>query len=428
MELTKTKYKQTEVGLIPDDWEIFSYGDILKVIGGGTFKSKDRVTDGAKWLKIANVGIRQIKWDELDYLPNTYLQEYNTFLLKENDVVMALTRPILGRNLKISKLSSEDVPCLLNQRVGKIETLNESNLDWLFHLLQTNKSINALLDSMAGSDPPNLSNKGIYGIRIAVPPTLEEQKAIANALSDVDELISNLDQLITKKKAIKQGAMQQLLTPPHKGGKRLAGFTGEWVERKLGDIGEITGAGIDKKIIEGEKTVRLFNYMDVMKRDYVYNYELNHEVTAPYSKIITCNVIEGDIFLTPSSELRTDIGVSAIAIEDMQGVVYSYHLYRLRYNIEINKYYGLYLLKTKQFLDQAEKMCEGSGKRYVVSMGKFRNMIVYLPKDVKEQEAIANILYDMDKEIEQLDGKKAKYQDIKQGMMQELLTGKTRLV
>ena len=95
--------------------------------------------------------------------------------------------------------------------------------------------------------------------------------------------------------------------------------------------------------------------MDVMKRDYVYNHELNHQVTAPYSKTNSCNVIEGDIFLTPSSELRTDIGVSAIAMEDMKGVVYSYHVYRLRYTIEINKFYGLYLLKQNIFLTKQRR-------------------------------------------------------------------------
>jgi len=219
-----------------------------------------------------------------------------------------------------------------------------------------------------------------------------------------------------------------LLTPPHKGGKRLEGFSGEWEEKKLGELCDISGAGVDKKIIEGEQTVRLLNYMDVMKRDYVYNNELNHVVTAPHFKTISCNVIKGDIFLTPSSELRTDIGISAIAMEDMDGVVYSYHVYRLRYNIEIDKLFGLYLLKTKKFLAQPEKMCEGSGKRYVVSMSKFKNMIVYLPKEINEQNAISNMIYDIDLEIKQLENKKAKYQNIKQGMMQELLTGKTRLI
>ena len=305
-----------------------------------------------------------------------------------------------------------------------VTNFNGNHPKYVYYLLKTI----GLERFGTGSGVPTLNRNDVHDYVVSLPPTLTEQKAIATALSDVDALITSLEQTITKKKAIKQGAMQQLLTPPHKGGKRLPGFEGEWVEKILGEVCDITGAGIDKKIVEGEKPVRLFNYMDVMKRDYVYNHELNHQVTAPYYKTNSCNVIEGDIFLTPSSELRTDIGVSAIAMEEMKGVVYSYHVYRLRYTIEINKFYGLYLLKTKQFLDQAEKMCEGSGKRYVVSMGKFRNMTVYLPKDIKEQEAISDILYDMDTEITQLESKKEKYQAIKQGMMQELLTGKTRLI
>lgn len=414
MELMEMQsFKQTKLGLIPESWDVYSVSEVFEVHNNKRLPISEEVR-----CKIQG---------KYPYYGPTKIQDYiNEYRF---DGTFALIGEDGDHFLKWDKMRMTQLAkgkFNVNNHAHALKGTSKATTEWFYYFFG-HRDITPYL-TRQGAGRYKLTKATLLDLPCIVPPTLQEQKAIANALSDVDELISNLDQLITKKKAIKQGAMQQLLTPPHKGGKRLAGFTGEWVERKLGDIGEITGAGIDKKIIEGEKTVRLFNYMDVMKRDYVYNHELNHEVTAPYSKIITCNVIEGDIFLTPSSELRTDIGVSAIAIEDMQGVVYSYHLYRLRYNIEINKYYSLYLLKTKQFLDQAEKMCEGSGKRYVVSMGKFRNMIVYLPKDVKEQEAIANILYDMDKEIEQLDGKKAKYQDIKQGMMQELLTGKTRLV
>ena len=241
MELmTKQGYKQTEVGLIPEDWEIDTLKNVLRVIGGGTFKSRDRVADGIKWLKIANVGIRRIKWNEIDYLPFHFTQEYKPFLLEESDIVMALTRPILRNKLKISRLKGTDVPCLLNQRVGKIEALEGFYIDWIYHVLQTYNTINGLLDSMAGTDPPNLSNKGIYNIQIPIPPTLTEQKAIATALSDVDALIASLEQTITKKKAIKQGAMQQLLTPNEKwkktclvelaDNKKSQFDDGDWVE------------------------------------------------------------------------------------------------------------------------------------------------------------------------------------------------------
>ena len=86
------------------------------------------------------------------------------------------------------------------------------------------------------------------------------------------------------------------------------------------------------------------------------------------------------------------------------------------------------MLKTRKFLEQSETMCEGSGKRYVVSMGKFRNMTIAFPKSKKEQNRIATVLSDMDKEIENLENQLAKYKQVKQGLMQNLLTGKIRLV
>ena len=250
-----------------------------------------------------------------------------------------------------------------------------------------------------------------------VLPELPEQTAIATALSDADALISSLEKLIEKKRAIKQGAMQELLKPKE-----------GWVVKKLGEIADISGAGVDKKITPGELPITLVNYMDVYKRDYIYRTELNHVVTAPPSKVINCNVNKGDILLTPSSELRTDIGVSAIAMKDLEGVVYSYHLYRLRYFNKVDFLFGLYMLKTRSFLSQPEVMCEGSGKRYVVSMGKFRKMKVYLPKTISEQEEISKTLWDMDSEISSLEQNLTKYKMLKQGMMQELLTGKTRLI
>ena len=419
--MTKQGYKQTEVGLIPEDWDAKRIGDIA-LIERGKFTPRPRNNPIYYGGEIPFVQTGDVT--RCSGKISHYSQTLNKIglgvskLFPKGSVLMTIAANIGYTGVLQIDMACPDSLIGINGKQVENEFLN-------FYFQFRRNEIEELSTSGAQK---NLNIELFRPFLIPLPPTLTEQKAIATALSDVDALITSLEQTITKKKAIKQGAMQQLLTPPNKGGKRLPGFEGEWVEKTLGEVCDITGAGIDKKIVEGEKPVRLFNYMDVMKRDYVYNHELNHQVTAPYSKTNSCNVIEGDIFLTPSSELRTDIGVSAIAMEDMNGVVYSYHVYRLRYTIEINKFYGLYLLKTKQFLDQAEKMCEGSGKRYVVSMGKFRNMTVYLPKDIKEQEAISDILYDMDAEITQLETKKEKYQAIKQGMMQELLTGKTRLV
>lgn len=425
MELiNKQGFKQTDAGLIPVDWEICTINKDITVARGGSPRPIQNYlstfSSGINWIKIGDTSSK-----------SKYIVDAKEKIIPEGE---QFSRSVKAGDFLLSNSMSFGRPYILkiNGCIHDgwlvLQNYQDSyDTEYLYYILMSKYVFDQYLMKASGSSVLNLNKELVKTVTLFKPP-LTEQKAIATALSDVDDLIANLDKLITKKKAIKQGAMQQLLTPPHKGGKRLVGYNGEWMEKKLGEFCDITGAGIDKKIIEGEKPVRLFNYMDVMKRDYVFNHELNHQVTAPYSKTNSCNVLEGDIFLTPSSELRTDIGVSAIAMEDMEGVVYSYHVYRLRYNIEINKFYGLYLLKTKQFLDQAEMMCEGSGKRYVVSMGKFRNMTVYLPKDITEQEAISDILYDMDAEIEQLESKKAKYLNIKQGMMQELLTGKTRLV
>jgi type I restriction enzyme S subunit len=435
MELTKTQYKKTEVGLIPEDWEVFSFGDIVDYTKGFAFKSKDYKNDGVRIIRVSDTSFDDIKSENGIHIDSKEAFKYQKWKLDEGDLIFTTvgSKPPMYDSMvgKVIFLRKKFAGSLLNQNAVLIRAKKKS---WeKQYILLCNFRRERYLQYIetiyrGNANQASITLKELFEFQLPLPPTLEEQQAIAAALSDVDELITNLEKLIAKKKAIKQGAMQQLLTPPHKGGKRLAGFTGEWEEKRLGEIGEITGAGVDKKIVAGEKPVRLFNYMDIMKRDYVYNHELNHEVTAPYTKTISCNVLDGDIFLTPSSELRTDIGVSALAMEDMEGVVYSYHVYRLRYFIEINKLYGFYLLKTKDFLDQAEKLCEGSGKRYVVSMGKFRNMIIFLPNDVEEQKAISQILYDIDSEIESLESKLVKAKSIKQGMMQELLTGKTRLV
>ncbi|HNV52403.1 MAG TPA: restriction endonuclease subunit S, partial [Tenuifilaceae bacterium] len=218
-------YKNTEVGIIPEDWELKEFGDFLKVIGGGAFKSRDSSQTGVKWLKIANVDINKTNWDDESFLPIELIKDNENFLLKEGDYVLALTRPILDRKLKIAKLNLQDVPALLNQRVGKIEVESQTNIDYTYYLFQKFETISGLLQSMAGTDPPNLSNKGIYGIKCGVPPTTEEQTAIATALSDADALINSLEKLIAKKRNIKQGAMQQLLKPKE-----------GWEVKKLGEV------------------------------------------------------------------------------------------------------------------------------------------------------------------------------------------------
>ena len=154
---------------------------------------------------------------------------------------------------------------------------------------------------------------------------------------------------------------------------------------------------------------------------------MNHQVTASDEKIKNCSVLKGDVFLTPTSETPEDIALSAVALEDMPDVVYSYHVIRLRPNSSHNGRFINYALSAPIFRAQAVQYAEGSGIRYVITLKKFKEMQVYVPIEKAEQEAIASILSDMDNEIEALEQKLDKTRQIKQGMMQQLLTGKIRL-
>ena len=141
-----------------------------------------------------------------------------------------------------------------------------------------------------------------------------------------------------------------------------------------------------------------------------------------------CAIQKGDIFFTPSSEMRFDIAIPAVAMEDIPDAVYSYHLVRFRLHEDWDLQFRVYIFQTKNFIDQAERVCEGSGKRYVITLPKFRELTVSYPSDKKEQFRISEILSEMDAEVAALETKLEKYKMIKQGMMQTLLTGQIRLI
>ena len=218
--------------------------------------------------------------------------------------------------------------------------------------------------------------------------------------------------------------MQELLT----GKKRLSGYNGKWIKKELQELGDFTSGGVDKKSVAGQKSVKLLNFLDVYHRDFIYKNELYHIVTASDAQIKKCTLKKGDLFFTPSSELQTDLALSAVVMEDCPGCVYSYHITRFRFKDNFDIKFKSYMFNNKEFLDQASLIAEGSGKRYVVNLSKFKTLTITYPTDIKEQSAIAEILWDFDQEINFLEQDLEKYKNIKQGMMEQLLTGKIRLI
>ena len=206
-----TEFKDSALGEIPKSWEVVNVGNVCKLKGGFAFKSSDACEQGIRWVKIANVGVNRIKWDDESFLPYGFDLKHKDFLLKEGDMVIAMTRPILNGKLKIAIVSKKDADSLLNQRVGSIVHENTINRDFVYQFFNSTSFITAMEKELMGTDPPNISSSMFEGLNIVLPPLLEQMK-IAEILSSVD---SKLEVLFEKKshyQELKQGLMQQLLT------------------------------------------------------------------------------------------------------------------------------------------------------------------------------------------------------------------------
>jgi len=392
-------YKRTEVGVIPADWKISTFDRVCTRINGKPYQIYTDAYQVHGALPVVDQGQSHI----VGYTDD----EDRRFPCPAGGVI------VFGDHTCVVKFVDHDFVVGAD---GTQIIATKPNHCAHFH---------AFALQLRGI-PPTGYNRHFKFLkeRLFVCPGPLEQRAIAEALSDVDGLLGALEVLIAKKRAIKQAAMQQLLT----GKTRLPGFSGEWETKRLGEIGEISGAGVDKKTRPSEVPVRLLNYLDVYHKTFLRSIDLGHVVSAKPDHARRCMVLKGDVFFTPTSEVPDDIGRSAIAMEDIEDAAYSYHVVRLRLTVDWDLRFRAYVFDTKAFLDEASRACEGSGTRYVITLPRFRALPVRFPTDASEQAAIAAALSDMDAEIAALEGRRDKTRAIKQGMMQRLLTGRVRLV
>ena len=216
-----------------DEWEEKKLGEILKIFNGYAFSSKDNQNSGAILLKIANVDINKMKQEELSFLPLTYLEKFSKYILKKGDIVIALTRPLLNRQLKIAEIDDFFDNSLLNQRVGKIET-NE-NKKFIYNIFQKNNYIKEIEINISGSDPPNLSTENIKDIILNIP-SIQEQEKIANFLSSVDKKISLTEEKLELFREYKKGVMQKIFSQELRFKDSNGNDYPEWEEKKLGEI------------------------------------------------------------------------------------------------------------------------------------------------------------------------------------------------
>jgi len=400
---------------IPEGWSVKKLKDVANVITGSTPPTSDLTNYGTEYLFVSPADIK----DNVKFINNTVTKL--SFKGHSSGRKINKGSPLfvcIGST--IGKIAIAGQTLTTNQQINSCIVKEQNNNEFLYYVLLFNVN---KIRQLAGEQAVPIINKSTFEkVPFAFPP-LSEQEKIAEILSCWDEGIEKLSALINKKKTQKKALMQKLLTGKH----RLKSFNAPWQEVKLGDIGTISSAGVDKKIVEGEQLVNLLNYMDVYKKDFLYKNDTSMTVSAPERQIQNCNLKKGDIFFTPSSETRDDIAHSAVIMENIFNGVYSYHIVRLRPTIPINLKFSAYIFKTNHFYKQAFSICEGSGQRYVISQDDFRNMTVFVPTDLREQRAIAEILSKADEEIELLNKKLEAFKLEKKALMQQLLTGKIRV-
>jgi type I restriction enzyme S subunit len=387
----KPGYKQTDIGALPGDWRVAKIKDVASITTGKR-NTQDRIEDGLYPFFVRSQTVERI----------------NSFSFDGEAVLTAGDGVGTGKVFHYINGKFD-----FHQRVYKLADFSADLNGFFFHLYFSTHFYDRIMSMTAKSSVDSVRLETIAGMQIPLPP-LPEQRAIAGALSDVDALLGALDQLIAKKRDLKQAAMQRLLT----GQIRLPGFHGEWAEKCLGDVIErLIGGGTPSRAnpaFWGNEipwvTVKDFATFHPLKTQ--------EAITKEGLKQSASHLIPAGTLITST---RMALGNAVIYAMDV-AINQDLKALFLRPNANVRFVY--------YWFEHHAKMIDelGSGSTVKgISIGDLKG-IPFRLTSVAEQTAIAGVLSDMDAELAALEQRRAKTRALKQGMMQELLTGRTRLI
>lgn len=415
--MVRKGYKQTEVGEIPQDWYVDSIETLGVVIRGASPRPK-----GDKRYYGGNVPRLMVEDVTRD---GKYVSPCVDFLTEEGK---KRSRPCNAGTLTIVCSGTVGVPaflavdaCIHDGFLALVDIKKGISDDYLYHYLITQQT---RLDKSGthGGVFTNLTTEIMREFKVPLPPTKAEQEKIAKALSDVDEFIVSLESLIEKKRGIKTSTMQQLLT----GKKRLPGFNGEWTCISM-ETDAILKARIGWQALTTREYLNSGSYYLVTGTDFIggrVNWSSCHYVDEwRYSQDRNIQLKEGDVLLTKDGTIGK---VGYVENLDLPTTLNSgVFVIRPRDN-KFNPLFLYYILCSRIFDDFLSRITAGSTITHLYQKD-FVTFEFFAP-DEDEQKEIAAVLNAMDAELKELGGQLEKAKVIKQGMMQELLTGRTRLV
>ena len=387
-------YKMSEVGVIPEEWEVKTLGEIANFYSGGTPSTSNSAYYGGEiaWITSSDLNKKNIFAVE-GRITQQGLENSSAKMVEENTLLIAL----YGATAAVTAITK--IKAAINQAVLAIIP-QEHDTQYLYYKISSLKTW--IINTYTQGGQPNLSGNIVKSIALSTPPH-PEQQAIVSALSDVDALITALEQLITKKRNIKQGAMQQLLT----GEKRLPGFSGEWEVKILKEVVDFLDE--KRRPIKDSDRAQMRGHFPYYGASGIIDYVNDY--------IFDDNLIllgeDGENIISRNSRL----------VFQISGKVWvNNHAHVLKPKPDTD------LVFLIEYLESLNYELYNTGTAQPKLNKKVCSSIPVILPPHPEQQAIAKILSDMDTEIESLKQKRNKYKAIKQGMMQELLTGKTRLL
>ena len=408
----KQGYKYTEeFGYIPEDWEVSKVLDKSDVKTGGTPSTSisEYWNGNVKWMSSGELNNKRI-YDVEGRITELGLNNSSATLIPANCILIGLA----GQGKTRGTAAINYVELSTNQSIAAILPSKHFNSEYLYQSID--KRYEELRELSSGGGGRGGLNKALLmNLPILLPP-IPEQEKIAEVLGDVDSLIDKTQQLINKKKDLKTATMQKLLTPKE-----------DWDKYIIGQIGS-TYSGLSGKNKEdfGNGDGLYIPFLNIMNNPFVDVKAFEKVNIKNNESQNTC--LKNDLFFNTSSETPEEVGMCATLQEDIPNLYLNSFCfgYRLKQISIVNSMFLVYLFRANYGRTIMQTLAQGS-TRYNLPKDKFMEHEIFIPKYDK-QEQIVSILSDMDSEIEALEKELNKYKDLKTGMMQQLLTGKVRLV
>lgn len=416
--ISKNNIPKLRFNKFENNWNVYIFKDILDIISGYGFKMNEYSSNGVPLIKINNIGYGNILIDDMDYLPEDYLEKYPNLVLNKNDILLALNRPITNNKLKIALLKNEDVPSILYQRVGKI-ILKNDNLYYLFiyYLLQE-KIFKFILKNSKGSDQPFISTNELKKIELKIP-SLKEQKKIGNFLSRIDKKLFLMEQRFIQLNKCKLSMLQGMIVKSAYDKEvpniRFNEFKHKWTTIKLKEITDrittknrnldsnlVLTISAEYGLIDQEKyfnksvaSKNLKNYYLLEKGDFAYNksYSNGH----PYGVVKKLNQYNKGIVSTLYICFKPKHFINPNFLEQyFKTSVWNKEIYKIA--TEGARNHGLLNIGVEDFFNTKHK----------------------IPPTYKEQEKIASFLSTIDDKIKITKKKIDLMKTYKQGLVQKM--------